>query len=278
VWGQHLKSVREELMGEALQFVKEQRVRALLNGSWFPIALGYRGQETGPVRSSTLRREIINGWRFVRLEESRKFLCYGDYDEVQERMPEVEELNERIDLSIVSSVVSNVTATADRGSIGSGSSQSTLKGLENAQEPLTSTKITIHGYLPTKSSSHRGHSRQKPSQHSQNTHTRTDSKASIKTTSTAHSNSTAAPWESVLLTIHPQSQVVASEWLDGLLMLLNQQPITAETNKLVQTIGAFGMKVRMLNVRASADSDEGLIEEMTMPSREGVDEDYYYRM
>lgn len=78
--------------------------------------------------------------------------------------------------------------------------------------------------------------------------------------------------ESVLLQLHPQSHTLASEWLDGLLMLLNQQPITADTNKLVKLIGGYGLKIRLLNVRFE---DVG-IEEPILPSREGLDDEYYY--
>lgn len=76
----------------------------------------------------------------------------------------------------------------------------------------------------------------------------------------------------VLLQLHPQSHTLASEWLDGLLMLLNQQPITAETSKLVNLIAGFGLKIRLLNVRFE---DMGR-EEPVWPSREGLDDDYYY--
>jgi engulfment/cell motility protein 1 len=76
------------------------------------------------------------------------------------------------------------------------------------------------------------------------------------------------------LTLHPQTHSLASEWLDGLLMLLNQQPITAETNKLVQLISRYGLKIRLLNVRFDDAAFVG--EEPEVPSREGLDEDYYY--
>ena len=78
----------------------------------------------------------------------------------------------------------------------------------------------------------------------------------------------------MLLTLHPQSHSLASEWLDGLLMLLNQQPITAETNKLIQLISRYGLKIRLLNVRFDDAAFVG--EEPEVPSREGLDEDYYY--
>lgn len=54
-------------------------------------------------------------------------------------------------------------------------------------------------------------------------------------------------------------------------MLLNQQPITADTNKLVTFIGGYGLKIRLLNVRYE---DVGL-DEPVLPSREGLDDEYY---
>ena len=144
-----------------------------------------------------------------------------------------------VDLSLVSSVVSNVSASAPSSS----SSDSTLTMLREPAAASTSTKITIHGWVPGVN-----HSRQKSdaSKHTQK--------------------------EMVLLQLHPQSHTLASEFLDGLLMLLNQQPITADTNKLVNLIGGYGLKIRLLNVRYE---DVGM-EEPTLPSREGLEDDYYY--
>jgi engulfment/cell motility protein 1 len=140
----------------------------------------------------------------------------------------------------VSSVVSNVSASAPSTT----SSDSTITNVPgNAQRASTSTKITIHGYLPQSN-----HSRQ------------------------TSGSSGAGRKEIVLLQLHPQSHTLASEWLDGLLMLLNQQPITADTNKLVAFTGGYGLKIRLLNVRYE---DVGS-EEPILPSREGLDEEFYY--
>jgi engulfment/cell motility protein 1 len=136
--------------------------------------------------------------------------------------------------------VSNVSASAP-STASSDETVTTLPGHE--QRASTSTKITIHGYLPSPN-----HSRQ------------------------ASGGSGAGQKETILLQLHPQSHTLASEWLDGLLMLLNQQPITADTNKLVTFIGAYGLKIRLLNVRFE---DVGL-QEPLLPSREGLDEDFYY--
>ena len=67
-------------------------------------------------------------------------------------------------------------------------------------------------------------------------------------------------------------------------MLLNQQPITAETTKLIKLVSDYGLKIRLLNVRfddlmgargegRGGSSDDGGGE---VPSREGLDEDYWY--
>lgn len=237
-WGHHLRQVRDELNHEALQFVKEQRIRCLLQGAWFPMGVDY-GSNSGPVTSKTLTRVVPSAWRFVRLSHNRRYLHYADFDEKTTSEPRLDALQEKIDLCIVSSVVSNVSASAPSTS----SSDSTVTTLPGHERASTSTKITIHGYL-----GHSHHARQ------------------------ASAGSGGGRKESVLLQLHPQSHTLASEWLDGLLMLLNQQPITADTNKLVSFIGGYGLKIRLLNVRFE---DVGL-EEPTLPSREGLDEDYYY--
>jgi engulfment/cell motility protein 1 len=161
-----------------------------------------------------------------------------------------------VDLSIVSSVVSNVSAS----SADSTHSDSTLK-IDKAT--TTNTKITIHGYLPA-AEDITGRTQQ--SRLTNHSHSRQASKSS----NTTHDQRK----ESVLLTLYPQSHSVASEWLDGLLMLLDQQPITAETSKLINMVSSYGLKIRLLNVRF--DEKDMLGEAPEIPSREGLDEDYYY--
>lgn len=135
-------------------------------------------------------------------------------------------------------MVSNISTNPDH------SSSSTVKTAARQ----ASTKITIHGYAQSLNSGH-GKS-----------HTRTGSRSTQK--------------EIVLLTLRPASHSVASEWLDGLLMLLNQQPITAETTKLIDLVSNYGLKIRLLNVRFDDATFAG--ETPGVPSRNGLDEDYYY--
>lgn len=229
-WGHHLKQVREELKHEALQFVKEQRIRCLLQGAWFPIALGYKSADnSGPVTKADTKRSVPSSWRYVRLSHNRRYLHYHDFDVQESYEPGLDLLPSKIDLSIVTSINSNISATSEYPASSIRSSTSTLKNLPSSR--LSTTKIMIHGTTPSQPQK-----------------------------------------EAVLLTLEPQSHSLASEWLDGLLMLLNQQPITSETSKLIKVIGDYGLKIRLLNVRF----DEGGAEEPQIPGREGVEEEFYY--
>jgi engulfment/cell motility protein 1 len=159
-----------------------------------------------------------------------------------------------VDLSIVSSVVSNVSASPPSSSASNttikslnGKNNGQLRGTDaHQQKPSTSTKITIHGILPPGSSQ--------------------------AGSAPVPSSPSAQPKEAVLLTLLPQTHTAASEWLDGLLMLLNQKPITAETTKLINLIGSYGLKIRLLNIRyEDLNSDDARV-----PSRESLDDEYYY--
>ncbi|KAL1960674.1 hypothetical protein VTO42DRAFT_6504 [Malbranchea cinnamomea] len=255
-WGSHLLQVRDELHNEALQFVKEQRIRCLLQGAWFP----------------TDKTEEGKSWRYVQLSHNRRYLHYADFKFVSQQSPELDSLPHRIDLNLVSSVVSNVSASDS-------SSTSTIKTL---QQQSSSTKITIHGYVSNPNSNRpqtASSMNHKISATAHSTRNRSDSKPNTAATDgTANGISQHYPSpdekEVVLLTLNPQSHSVASEWLDGLLMLLNQQPITSETNKLINLLSNYGLKIRLLNVRFDDAAFVGECPEV--PSREGLDEDYYY--
>ncbi|OKL58354.1 hypothetical protein UA08_06271 [Talaromyces atroroseus] len=257
-WGQHLRQVRDELQHEALQFVKEQRVRCLLQGAWFPseITMTTTTKTDDSIKPDVTTTTKSQGYKYVQLSHNRRYLHFSEFAAVQENAPALDTLTSKIDLSTVSSVVSNVSASSDS------SSGSTIKTAPASQPPPSSssspsTKITIHGYAPAASPS-AGH---KPSEREErSSHKRSGSKTTQR--------------EIPLLTLRPQTHSIASEWLDGLLMLLNQQPITAETTKLVNLISNYGLKIRLLNVRFDDAAFVG--ETPEIPSREGLDEDYYY--
>lgn len=230
-WGPHLVQIREQLQHESLQFMREQRIRCMLQGSWFPTAAALQGNN--PFRGA------IASWRFVKLSLNRRYLQYQNYQSQSATDPPLSELTERIDLNTVTSVDSNVSTI-------SGGNPHLFNG--NTETPHSQTKITILGTHPSPTN-------QTPADNNNDEHP--------------------------LLELYPPTPSLASEWLDGLLMLLNQQPITKDTTRLVEMMVDWGVRLRMLNMRwedvdwpALEAGIKGLqVEEREVPSREGLWED-----
>ena len=233
-WGHHLEHVRDGLKHEALQFVREQRVRCILEGSWFMRPQSRRDHTPG---------SRPGNWRFVRLSPNRRFLHHRDFEQQVFPDPAMESLHDKVDLGVISSVVSNVSVPGDDArsvSSNMGQNQNQNQSQNKSQNPAgTTTKITIY------SLTHPG---------------------------------TPDPDECPILTLWPSTQSLASEWLDGLLMLLNQAPITAETAKLVNLVSDHGLRIRLLNVRMDSALDRTPQKAGVVPSRDALDEDYFFEI
>lgn len=241
-WGPHLVEVREQLRQESLQFMREQRIRCLLQGSWFPASAA--ADDTS--------------WRYVRLSHNRRWLHYQNFPAQAEVAPSMADLPEKIDLNNVTSVDSNVSGP-------------------EAPRPATALKADDKGTetLPT---SARGGSAKTST-----------TKITVLGTPTLEGRFAAPNRENelVLLELFPQTSHLASEWLDGLLMLLNQSPITKDTARLVAMIEDWGVRLRMLNLRWE-DVDWDALERSAkgeqvafrpVPSREGIEDgDFWYAM
>ncbi|KAI1176233.1 ELMO/CED-12 family-domain-containing protein [Nemania sp. FL0916] len=228
-WGGLFSAVRQSLKQEALTFVKEQRIRCLLQGSWFskPAPRKESGGE------ELQNRRAIHGtlWRYAKLSHNRRYLHWADFGLRTGQEPALDALAEKVDLRMVSSVMSNVS---ERKADSSSADLATSKH---------STKITIYGFL-----------------------------------SPEEARKGAEGKEEVVLTLYPISDSLASEWLDGLLMLLEQTPITAETNKLLELVADYGEKIRLLKVRMEATYSPPPVDAGALPSRDGLDDDYYYEI
>ncbi|KAL8663769.1 MAG: hypothetical protein Q9202_003583 [Teloschistes flavicans] len=260
IWGHHLRQVRDETCHEAVQFMKEQRIRCLLAGAWFSNHSAWKS-EAGQQDSRISRAP---SYRYVKLSHNRRYLHYADFDIKGDQDLELDSLPEKLDLAIVSSVASNVS-TKTPTSAHSHSSNTTLKKLPQS----STTQITIHGYLPDSATP-------PDTSHSAPQRVRSDSKSTERSntrSAISHYNKIEIP----LLILHPATHSLASEWLDGLLMLLAQRPLTSETRKLTSLVAEYGLKIRLMNVNL----DQGGPDEDNwpdVPSREGLDEDYYYDM
>lgn len=234
-WGRHLHQVRDELKQEALQFVKEQRIRCLLRGSWFTKPTPKRDNNGTKHRLFT-----PTPWRYAKLSHNRRYLHYSDFEQQGEQDPGLDSLTERVDLSTISSVVSNVSAPTEDAR----STTSDMTGKNVGAGPKApTTKITVYSFT-------------NPAEAARGTDVE----------------------EQPILSLWPPTHSLASEWLDGLLMLLNQAPITAETSKLVNMVGEYGLKIRLLNVRMDSAFEGPVPGAGVIPSREGLDDDYFFEV
>ncbi|KAI0970236.1 ELMO/CED-12 family-domain-containing protein [Xylaria arbuscula] len=226
-WGDLFSRARQSLQQEALTFVKEQRARCLLQGSWFSKPAP-RKESRG---ENLENRRATHGtlWRYVKLSHNRRFLHWADFALRTGQEPALDALTEKVDLRTISSVVSNVSERK-------GDASST--DLSNSKH---STKITIYGFLNQEEAQKGREGKEEP-----------------------------------LLVLYPLSDSLASEWLDGLLMLLDQAPITAETNKLLDLVADYGMKIRLLKVRMEATYSPPPASAGVVPSRDELDDDYFY--
>jgi hypothetical protein len=224
-WGPHLVQVREQLHSESLLFMKEQRIRCLLAGAWFPTA-----PAGGP-----------SAWRYVRLSPQRRWLHHQTFAAkgTSDAPLPLEQLPEKIDLDAVTSVTSNVTSNNTNGTtpLPNGAHAS----LDADSNPIrTSTSTAGRGRDSTETL--RGTAAAAAAQQQQ---PYPDTKLTILGTSGAPGDSVERP----LLDLFPTTAHLASEWLDGLLMLLGQAPMTKETTDLVSMMEDWGVRLRILNLR-----------------------------
>lgn len=245
IWGRHLQGSKEEVQNEATQLMSEQRIRCMEAGQWFPLENEHLDQDaSGPIRETAQPSH----YRFVRLATNRRYLHWGDFEQQEDPWPTTSQLPDKVDTSIISSVTSGVGGDATSSRSG------TAKQGQLA-------KVVIQGKLRSRDG--------------QPGHARNVSKSS-------KSSGRAGEREVVLLSFMPPTHESASEWVDGLLFLLQQQPITAPTNKYINQMADMALRMRLLNLRY--DENDGMIGGMQgtempeIPSREGLDEDYYYQI
>jgi engulfment/cell motility protein 1 len=218
--------------------MREQRIKCLLKGSWFPIISSSTSPSDISVTSTESQKLRVTAWRYVRLSNDRKFLHHASHNKKLDKIPQLHELSDRLDLETISSVDSSVARSDVL--IDDAANKSRDK---HASSIGTITRLTIFGNA--------------------NTYAKTQT-----------------PGESVLLELNTGSTSLASEWLDGLLMLLNQQPITADTNKYVGLLEQWSLTIRMLNLRWEDVDWERAQDnkQLPVPSRAGLDDDFWYEM
>ncbi|KAI0046206.1 hypothetical protein FA95DRAFT_1670994 [Auriscalpium vulgare] len=90
-----VRNLRTKLYKESKEFVRQQRIHCLLQGAWFMNAV--------PVSSPSARKPT-RPWRFMRLDQGLKYLHYVDSQVKFPVRNGLEDLPERIDLSLIAEI------------------------------------------------------------------------------------------------------------------------------------------------------------------------------
>ncbi|RDB23704.1 Engulfment and cell motility protein 1 [Hypsizygus marmoreus] len=98
-----VRNLRAKLYKESYEFVRQQRLQCLLQGAWFVNAL----PQSSP--RETVRRPS-RPWRFMRLDNSMKYLHYVDSAVKFPVRNGLEDLPERIDVSMISEIATGTCA------------------------------------------------------------------------------------------------------------------------------------------------------------------------
>ena len=221
--------------------MREQRIKCLLKGTWFPIVSSSTSPSDISITSADSQKLRVTAWRFVRLSTDRKYLHHASHTNKLAKPPQLHEMNDKLDLETISSVDSSVARSDILLNNDGVEKNTTDKHASSATGTIT--RLTIFG--------------------NPNTFAKTQTSG-----------------ESVLLEFNTGSASLASEWLDGLLMLLNQQPITADTNKYVGLLEQWSLTIRMLNLRWEDVDWERAQDnkQLPVPSRAGLNDDFWYDM
>ncbi len=264
----HLEQIRAKYRADAMAFAREQRIRRMLVGGWFTYTIH---RENGT--SHTIHR-------FAKLSTNRLYVHWADFDSKAKDDYKIIELKKKFAVKEVASVEANGLGTPqaaappsrdrsrddfddeyddddDEASLSSESSRSTVRGnITTSIKPDETRRIVIFTRILAVSSPKSPNS-------------------STSAPSTADSDKRR---ERAILNLETTSQDLAAEWIDGLLMMLEQEPITDETHNMVRMLSESSMRIRLLNVDMLADLNDGLEGKMAEVeiSDEGLDAEYYY--
>ncbi|CAL1714582.1 unnamed protein product [Somion occarium] len=94
-----IRNLRAKLYKDSLEFVRQQRIHCLLQGAWFMNAIPLATN----IPRDTMRKPTMP-WRFMRLDNGLKYLHYMDSQVKFVVRSGLEDLPDRIDISLISEV------------------------------------------------------------------------------------------------------------------------------------------------------------------------------
>lgn len=100
-----VRNLRAKLYKESYEFVRQQRIQCLLQGAWFVNAIPAEALAT-----RNHNRKPHRPWRFMRLDNTHKFLHYVDSAVKFPVRNGLEDLPDRIDVSMISEIATGTCA------------------------------------------------------------------------------------------------------------------------------------------------------------------------
>ncbi|GAA5950878.1 hypothetical protein JCM21900_000360 [Sporobolomyces salmonicolor] len=201
-----VRNLRGRLYLESYEFVRSQRISCLHEGAWFLVPSSGGGKKT-PQQPKL--------WRFYRLAPNRKALYYA---EMTERVPirsGLDDLPGRIDLALVTDVVSSSASAVQR---------SRHLSVHRSTSSITNARLSVF----SKDSSS----------------TATSLSLAPQPLSFALQSA-----DGTLAELVAPDQSTYSEWVDGLSLLrADGSIITTDTADYIQTLTDVGVKIKLLDL------------------------------
>ncbi|CAH7670233.1 ELMO/CED-12 family-domain-containing protein [Phakopsora pachyrhizi] len=248
---QPVRNLRSKLYQEAFEFVKIQRINTLLRGSWFPHhkehsnpnqhnqqALGSRlGLNIASLKShqslTTAPRnegDMIR-WRYYRLSPNKKYLHYLESSHPVQVKNGVEEMPDRIDLSLITEIVG-----------GGGTHRNSNGAISDSATPDQINDQAMSRRISTLSST-----------------STSDSLVAVgnpvhkkNSTNSSGANISLMNGDHLVARLHPSNAHIHSEWLDGLNMVKVGSEAGAMTTKesaeIVYDLTQIGTMIQLLDL------------------------------
>jgi len=140
-----IRNLRAELYKESYEFVRQQRIRCLMEGAWFINALPVNSNipVANSSRESLPYRKPLRPWRFFRLDKGMKYLHYVDSVVKIPIKPGLEDLPDKIDVSSINEISTNTGALPPNVISVNSDLPSPLTGAPLIPSPLSFSLLSI---------------------------------------------------------------------------------------------------------------------------------------
>lgn len=135
-----IRNMKSKLYKESYEFVRQQRIHCLMQGAWFMNAM-----PLSPNTSRDTIRKPSRPWRFMRLDPNLKYIHFVDSAAKFVIRNGIEDLPDRIDVSLISEVATGTCAPFPQGALRGGDVTDIAVGYPATASPLSFSLLTPSG-------------------------------------------------------------------------------------------------------------------------------------